>query len=179
MFSSFLNIPMGQYRALMKHLLPVRAKTEEAAFVFCRIRREDAETEFEFLDMHPAARSEFNYRSLYGIELNDNCRASVISRAHDLDASLLEFHSHPQASEVEFSPSDRKGFAEFIPHVWWRLKKKPYAAVVVGPGGFDSLSWVSSAERPDGVLEIRAGQKLLRPTGLSFGRWGRAYDFEA
>jgi hypothetical protein len=171
MASFSLNIPASQHRALMKHLLPVRPKAEEAAFVFGRARQAGAETEFQFLDVHLVPPSEFNYRSLYGIELTDGCRAAVIGRAHDLNASLLEFHSHPQAAAVEFSQSDRSGFAEFIPHVWWRLRKRPYGAVVVGPRGFDSLSWTSGPERPDGVLDLRVGKKLLKPTALTFVNW--------
>ena len=144
MLSFSLTIPPAQYRALVKHLLPKSAKAEEAAFLFCRALRTDAGLEFHLLEAHLVPPSEFNYKSLYGIELTDGCRAAVIQRAHDLGASLLELHSHPRSSVVEFSPSDRSGFSEFIPHVWWRLKKKPYAALVIGPSGFDSLSWVTN-----------------------------------
>jgi hypothetical protein len=176
--SSFsLTIPRDQHTALMKHLLPRRPKTEEAAFVFCQVQSLGAEMAFQFLDVHLVSRSEFNYKSLYGLELTDGCRAEVIKRAHDLNASLLEVHSHPRASIVEFSASDRSGFAEFVPHVWWRLKKKPYAAIVVGQSGFDSLSWVSGPETPDGVLDLQVGDERLRPTGLTFGNWGRQHEF--
>ncbi len=175
--SFLLSIPPDQHRALVKHLLPKSPKTEEAAFLFCGVLRTDAGLEFHFLDAHLVPPSEFNYKSLYGIELTDGCRAAVIQRAHDLGASLLELHSHPKASVVEFSPSDRSGFAEFIPHVWWRLKKKPYAALVMGPRGFDSLSWISSPERPDGVLDLMVGGERLRPTGLTFENWERVNEF--
>ncbi len=176
--SSFsLSMPPDQHRTLVKHLLPRRPKAEQAAFLFCRVLQTDAGMEFHFLDGHLVAPSEFNYRSLYGIELTDGCRAAVIKRAHDLNASLLELHSHPLASVVEFSPSDRRGFAEFIPHVWWRLKKKPYAALVVGPRGFDSLLWISNPERPDGVVDLMVGGKRLRPTGLTFEKWECPHEF--
>lgn len=171
-----LNIPPDQHRTLVKHLLPRRPMTEEAAFLFCRALQTDSGTEFHFLDAHLVPLSEFNYKSLYGIELTDRCRAAVIKRAHDLNASLLEFHSHPQSAEVEFSPSDRSGFAEFIPHVWWRLRKRPYAAVVVGPCGFDSLAWVSNPERPDGVLDLHIGNDWLKPTGLTLENWECRYE---
>jgi hypothetical protein len=166
-----LNIPPDQHRRLVRHLLPRHRKTEEAAFLFCRALQTDAGTEFHFLNLHLVPPSEFNYKSLYGIELTDRCRASVIKRAHDLNASLLELHSHPRSAVVEFSPSDRGGFAEFVPHVWWRLKQRPYAAIVVGPSGFDSLTWVSNPERPDGVLDLQIGVDRLKPTGLTLENW--------
>jgi hypothetical protein len=172
-----LCIPRKQHGVLMKHLLPRRSKTEEAAFIFCRDASVDGEMEFQFLDLHLVSPREFNYKSLYGLELTDGCRAEVIKRAHDLNSSLIEMHSHPRASLVKFSGSDRSGFEEFVPHVWWRLKKKPYAAIVVGPSGFDSLSWVSSPGRPDGVLDLRIGDERLTPTGLTFDNWELRHEF--
>ena len=178
MISSILmNIPPDQHRALMNHLPPRRGKTEEAAFLFCRTAPVGSGIEFQFLDAHVVLPSQFNYKSLYGIELTDDCRAAVIKRAHDLDASLLELHSHPCASLVEFSPSDRSGFAEFVPHVWWRLKRRPYAAIVVGPRGFDSLVQTSNSERPDGVLDLQVGDDRLRPTGLTLENWDHRHEF--
>jgi hypothetical protein len=177
MVSFSLSIPPNQYKVLMKHLIPLRAKTEEAAFLFCRVRHACEEVTFQFLEAHLVAPSEFNYKSLYSIELTDGCRADVIKHAHDLSASLVEMHSHPQASLVEFSPSDRSGFAAFIPHVWWRLKNRPYAAVVVGPRGFDSLSWISNPQSPDGLLDLQVGNKRLKPTGLTLENWESRHEF--
>jgi len=178
MASFSLRIPPNQYRVLMKHLIPPRAKTEEAAFLFCRVQQAGEEATFQLLKAHLVPPSEFNYKSLYGIELTDGCRAGVIKQAHDLGASVVELHSHPHASLVEFSPSDRNGFAAFIPHVWWRLKNRPYAAVVVGPRGFDSLSWISNPQSPDGLLDLQIGNKRLKPTGLTFENWERRYEFQ-
>ena len=39
MASFSLSIPPRQYRTLIKHLLPASPKTEEAAFLFCRVRQ--------------------------------------------------------------------------------------------------------------------------------------------
>jgi hypothetical protein len=177
MSCSRLIIPPDQHASLLKHLLPARPRAEEAAFAFCQAQQADGGVEFHFLEAHLVKPVEFNYRSLHGIELTDACRANVIKRAHDLDASLLELHSHPRATIVEFSPSDRSGFAEFVPHVWWRLKKRPYAAVVVGPDNFDSLSWITNAKRPDSALDLQVGDRCLTPTGLTLKNWDRPYDF--
>ena len=172
-----LDIPPSEYTRLANHLIRPRSKSEEAAFVFCEVRQSDARMELRFLKSYLIPAEGFTYRSLYGLELTDSCRASVIKRAHDLDACLLEWHSHPRASTVEFSASDRSGFADFVPHVWWRLKKKPYGAVVVGPQNFDSLCWIANVNRPDGVLELQVGKRRLAPTGLTLEHWDLAYEF--
>ena len=177
MSCSRLIIPPDQHVSLLKRLLPPRRRSEEAAFTFCRAQQADGGVDFHFLETYLVPSVEFNYRSLYGIELTDACRANVIKRANDLDASLLELHSHPRASTVEFSASDRSGFAEFVPPIWWRLKKKPYAAVVVGPRNFDSLSWITNAKRPDSILDLQVGDRRLTPTGLTLEHWDQRYDF--
>ena len=55
-----------------------------------------------------------------------------------------------------------------------RVAARPYAAVVVGPRGFDSLTWVS--ERPDGVLDLHIGNDRLKPTGLTLENWEHRHE---
>jgi hypothetical protein len=81
--------------------------------------------------------------------------------------SLIEFHSHPAPWPAQFSGSDFHGFDEFVPHVLWRLKGRPYAAVVVAPRGFDALAWVTSPRQLLGVNAVVLGNEKIFPTGLS------------
>jgi len=157
-----LELSAEVYTAILKHLLRANPKSEEAGFCFAE---RTAPERFKLLEWSLVASDEFAYRSLYHIELTDHCRAKVIKRAHDLKASLIEFHSHPLSQQVEFSSSDQSGFAEFVPYVWWRLKGRPYAAVVVGRSSFDSLIWTADPSEPDGVLLLKAGTRMLEPTG--------------
>jgi hypothetical protein len=166
-----LELPVVVHNDLMAHLLPRRPKSEEVAFVFCHSVRTAREVRLSFLESYLVPATGFIYKSLFGIELSDACRGSVIKRAHELNASLIEMHSHPLAGTVEFSPSDRNGFSDFVPHVWWRLKQRPYAAIVVGPRGFDSLCWFSNCGRPDCVLELQVAERLITPTGLTLANW--------
>jgi hypothetical protein len=97
----------------------------------------------------------FSSQTAYHLELTDEMKASVIKRAHDLGASLVEFHCHTGRWPAAFSPSDRSGFLEFVPHVLWRLKGRPYLAVVASHSGHDGLLWfkdVRSPSRLDGLL---------------------------
>lgn len=166
-----LEMPLARYQKLKTHLLPRRCQAEEAAFLFCQSVPAEGSERFSFLESYLVPVTDFIHRSLFALELSDLCRARVIKRAHQLSASLIEIHSHPLGLRTLFSSSDLIGFADFVPHVWWRLKGRPYAAIVVGPSGFDSLCWLSNPKKPDAVLELDiAGQHSL-PTGLTLSRW--------
>jgi len=101
----------------------------------------------------------------YHIELADVVRARVIKRAHDLGATLIEMHSHLGKWPAQFSPSDIAGFHEWVPHVRWRLKGKPYAALVVTRRGFDGLAWIESEEPV--VAKLLIDGSVKHATGLS------------
>lgn len=159
-----LALPVHIHRRVLAHLLPRRPEAEEAAFIYVRFQNNT----FNFIEWYPVPISDFEHRSMYHIELNDDCRAKTIKRAHDLGCSIVEFHSHPLARTAAFSPSDCAGFREYVPHVFWRLKGRPYTAVVVVPSGFDSLAWISDPKTPDGVVDIGVGRKILIPTGATF-----------
>lgn len=101
------------------------------------------------------------------IELTDEIRAKVIKRAHDLSATLVEFHSHLYQSKARFSESDLIGFNDFVPHVMWRLKRRPYVAIVVAGSTFDGLVWLADPKVPVNLTELRIGPKSLSPTGTT------------
>ena len=162
-----LALPPGTRRAIWRHLLPGPHAEEETAFVYARWTQTDASGTFEFIDWTPVPPLGFLSRSECHLELSDEARSSAIKRAHDLGASLVEFHSHTRSWPARFSPSDLAGFGEFVPHVWWRLKGRPYLAVVVSRSGFDGLAWTTGPRTPQRLTGILDGGELLRPTGLS------------
>ncbi len=155
------------YASLLQHLLPPGSPYEEAAFLFADVHDDNT---FVVRDWAPIAADEFHHRSPYYLELADDTRARVIKRAHDLGASLVEVHSHPCYHAV-FSESDIAGFHEFVPHVMWRLKSRPYMAIVFSPGAFDGLVWLDAPDRPAALGHIVIGDLKLAPTGLSLARW--------
>jgi proteasome lid subunit RPN8/RPN11 len=168
---SVLELPKHVHRDLLAHLLPPGSTEEEAAFVFAKPLQDGDETTFSYVEHRNIARDGFARHLGDYLELSDQMRAAVIKRAHDLDASIVEFHSHPYLWPAAFSASDRSGLEEFVPHVWWRLKGKPYAAVVVAPSGFDALVWLTDPRTPQALDAIRAGGKTLAPTRLTLKRW--------
>lgn len=172
-----LNLPVDVHRELMDHLLPANSLIEEAAFVFVHSTSDRGKVVFRFTEWFAVDPEGFVHRSEGYLELTDTIRAQVIKRAHDLGASIVEFHSHPYPWPAAFSQSDRNGLDEFVPHVWWRLKSRPYLAVVVSPSYFDGLVWLSDPKTPQLLDGIRVGKRFLRPTGLTLHRWEATDDY--
>lgn len=162
-----LHIPSDIHVALWQHLLPNAHGPEEAAFVFAHASGEEGAHILEYVEWSSVRPEGFASRSAYHLELADDTRAGVIKRAHDLGASLVEFHSHRGKRPAQFSLSDWEGFEEFVPHVLWRLKARPYAALVVTATGFDGLAWLKTADAPTRLDALVAGDQVLSPTGLS------------
>jgi hypothetical protein len=167
MTSVLLHLPRDVHEALWRHLLPSRAGAEEAAFVFARLTEATVSRTFEYVEWFPVPPDGFASHSRFHLELSDATRAAVIKRAHDLGASLIEFHSHDGPWPAGFSASDWAGFEEFVPHVWWRLRGRPYAAVVVASTGFDALVWLHAPDAPTRLDAIIVDGKHLEPTRRS------------
>jgi len=162
-----LVLPRPVRDGLWAHLLPHPGAPEEAAFGFAMRDPEPGDDLYRYVGWFPVPPEGFASRSPIHFELTDEIRARAIKQAHDLGASLIEFHSHTGPWPAGFSASDIIGFHEFVPHVWWRLKGRPYIAVVVAPSGFDTALWVSGAETPLALDGIMVDSELLRPTGLT------------
>jgi len=154
--------------SLWDHLLNNNAVSEEAAFVFARCEAVEDDEIFTAIDWYSVPPQGFSYRSKYYIELSDETKADVIKKAHNLQALLVEFHSHLGPWPAEFSASDFSGFHDFVPHILWRLTGRPYVAVVTTPRqDFDGLVWSSTNSTPLQLDAIQTEQRTLRPTGLS------------
>lgn len=150
---------------LWQHLIRGDDSEEEAAFMY--VRPKDQPDYFECIEWTPIQPNGFISRSAYYFELTDSVRAAAIKRAHDLNASLVEFHSHVGPWPARFSPTDLSGFQECVPHMLWRLKARPYFAIVVSRSGFDGLSWTNGQKSPDRLVGISTGGILSHSTGLT------------
>lgn len=165
-----LGLPAAVYQAVRQHLLPAPSRLEQGGFLFARFNDDGANAAFTCMDWMPLNAEDYETQSQDYLELTDAARARVFKRAHDLDACLVELHSHPGPYPAAFSSSDMRGFEEFVPHVRWRLKGKPYAAVVVATSGFDALAWVDTTEAPVQLHAIESEAEIFRATGLTL-KW--------
>jgi hypothetical protein len=169
---AFLKMDGGALDELTAHLLPPGSGREQAAFLFARAIRSDHQVTFEVAETQKLGPGDFAIQQDDYLELADATRAGLIKRAHDLDTSLVELHSHPGPWPAGFSYADRLGLQETVPHMWWRLKKRPYLAIVVANSGFDALLWLDNPKVPRPLDAIIAGERLLKPTNFSLGGWG-------
>lgn len=156
-----LTLPDGLFGSLNAHLLREGSIREEAAFLFVRPANDDGN--FEVVEARMLKPGDFAHHQSDYLELDDASRASLIKRAHDLDASLVEMHSHPGPFPAAFSYADLRGLQDTVPYMWWRLRKRPYFAIVVADGGFDALAWILDQATPE-PLRIATEGKLFFPT---------------
>lgn len=165
-----LVVPPEMYQRVRGHVLPQDDEREQVAFLFAKPSPSGTER-FDIIDDALIPSSGFGYQSEFHLELAGGTQGAMIKRAHELGASLVEVHSHRLDAPATFSPSDRAGLNEFVPHVWWRLRGRPYFAIVMGPSSFDALGWTFNPEAPETLSRLEVGSQLLRPTGLSENRW--------
>jgi hypothetical protein len=149
----------------MDHLLS--GPEEQAAFVFARGHLDNLGYKFTPIEWRTIPTTGFHHQSSYHLEMTDTARRDLIRRAHELEASLVEFHSHPSARPAQFSWSDIEGLREFVPHVRWRLQHRPYIAIVVGLSSFDALVWCDDHQTPTPLCHLDVEGKALQPTGLT------------
>lgn len=166
-----LVLASDMHAALWAHLLPRHSRREQAAFLFCGVQEDAGSTVFDVMDTALLGPGDFAAQYNDYIEITDECRIALIKRAHNLGAALAEFHSHPGPWPAAFSVSDRYGLSETVPHMRWRLKGRPYLAVVVAPTGFDALAWLDDSPVPSALSGIRVGSMVHLPTNASLEGW--------
>ncbi len=162
--TAFLDMPAELKEELWAHLL--QNDVEQVAFVFAAIVIEGDATVFTAKDHYLAARADFDFQSEFHVELTDEARARIIKLAWDTGTTPVELHSHPGDHwGAMFSSSDMYGFAEFVPHCRWRLRGRPYLAIVVTPHAMDALAWINNTVAPIGLSAIRlTGGAFVVPT---------------
>jgi len=167
----FIDLSRRQYRTVWDHLLPDSACRENAAFIFAEYTKAEQSVALATKDYFLVDQSGFRVQRDDYIELTDECRIEIIKHAHQKKLALIELHSHPfnDPRASQFSWSDLKGFEETVPHMWWRLPNRPYAAVVASPYGFDSLVWHKNPYIPDYLTALRVDGEQLKPTCRSLG----------
>jgi hypothetical protein len=146
-----LSASADLYRELRGHLT---GRVEQVGFFLADY--DPARRAFLLRTWRPVPPEGFEIQSEYHVTLTDEMRPEIIKWAWDAGASLVEAHSHGDVGMACFSPSDGWGFKEWVPHLWWRLRGRPYAAIVTTGETFDAIAWIDGADQPEqvGYLEI-------------------------
>ncbi|ARU59214.1 hypothetical protein OLMES_5230 [Oleiphilus messinensis] len=167
----FIDLTEKQHDVIWRHLLPEGATQESAAFIFAEFHEDNKTLLLKAQDYFLVEQDGFIAQYDDYIELSDESRISIIKQAHQTNTALIELHSHPFDSpwSAAFSIADMNGFEETVPHMWWRLPGRPYAAIVVSPRGFDSLVWQKDPNSPECLSALRVDKKVLKPTGMTLG----------
>lgn len=166
--SASIAISSADYRAVRAHL---RGQVEQVAFFLAHF--DPKQRRFELHEWRAIPRDGFDYQSAYHVTLSDASRAEVIKWAWDARACLVEVHSHGDDGLAGFSPSDFSGLDEWVPHVRWRLRGLPYAALVTAGDTFDGLAWTSDGPAEPIITLHIAGEPACHATGHSL----RAQDW--
>jgi hypothetical protein len=100
-------------------------------------------------------------------EINDALRGEIIQWAWNSGGCLIEAHSHGTLLlPARFSRFDIMQLSEWVPHVRWRLRGRPYVALVTASREIDGLVWIDDRlEAVDALLVD--GQAPIQTTGLS------------
>jgi hypothetical protein len=143
-----VRIPSGLADRLERHL--GHGADEQLAFMLAAWDGDSA----NIVDLRLVASVAFDLQTPWHLSLSDEERAAVIKWAHDRGACLVEAHVHRRGDPAEFSASDRAGLDAFVPHVWWRLRHRPYIALIFGETTFDGLAWRSDPRSPEQVTTL-------------------------
>jgi len=166
-------IPKKIFKDLKNSLFAKGERHERVAFIFASINKLNGGINFQLKDWYPVKEEEYRFKSSYYVELIDEMRVKIIKMAHDLDASLIEVHSHRCKKYAKFSSSDFHGFKEFVPHVWWRLNERPYAAIVFSETDFDGFAWIRNPQDYEQLNSIIIGEEHINANCLSIDEVGR------
>lgn len=110
------------------------------------------------------------------VQMTDEAQQRVFRWAAKRDGWLIEAHSHlgRLGDPAKFSSVDTSGLTDWVPHVRWRLRGRPYAALVFGPKSIDGVGWVGAKGiAPVPVAAWDAGGVSSASTGLSIGRFAK------
>lgn len=168
--STTLSFPSNLHEELLSHLL--HSDDEQVAFLFTQ--PPEVGKPLRVAELFPVRQDDFDYQSAYHVALADEVRGTVIRRAWQLGACIVEAHSHVNGDPASFSRSDLAGFRDWVPHVRWRLGGRTYVALVFADNSFDALVWEDKHDRAGSLAAVVVdGAGILKPTGITLHRLSR------
>jgi hypothetical protein len=151
------------YAGVPEHL----SKPEQVGFFLADYDRTN--DKFTLRAWRPVLEDGYALQTPVHVELTDETRAEMIQWATLERMSLVEIHSHGGPYTAAFSPSDCWGFDDWVPHLWWRLQARPYAALVVSADRtFDGWAWIDDPRMPRQIDELVVDGGAQHATGETF-----------
>lgn len=144
--------------------LRVPSRDEQVAFFLA----EPLADGLRLVDARAMHAADFDHQGAFHVALSDHVRPQLITWAWERGLSLVEAHTHVDGDPVCFSPTDVSGLREWVPHVSWRLRGRPYAALVFGEKTVDGVAWSAGAGEPERIAALAVdGEPVRAMTGLS------------
>jgi hypothetical protein len=165
--SASLKISDEMAQGVQEHLFGRGLDREQGGFLLCSTKELGAHIEFSPVEWIPLTPEDYIHHEIDYLELRDEVRGDLIKRAHDAAASVIEIHSHPWPHPAAFSPADIDGLAAFVPHMRWRLKNRPYGALVFGTTSFDGLAWLGTSTCSAPLATIVTPTGTRKATGMT------------
>jgi hypothetical protein len=162
-----ITLPEHMLRAVQAHLFQPGVREEQGGFLLCTVPAGDPPYRFAAVDWVPLHRRDYVIQATDYLELTDEARIRIIKVAHDTNTALVEVHCHPGNYPACFSHADIAGLDEFVPHIRWRLKGKPYGALVFAQRSVDGLAWFGTSKAAMSIECIAFGTQRLQTTGLT------------
>lgn len=144
-----INIEAGLWETARQHL---NARAEHVGFFLADWS--PVERQFTIRAWRPIDNGAADAQGQLHVSLPDETRSAIIQWAWTQDACLIEAHSHGRWSPAAFSSYDLQNLEDWVPHLWWRLRRRPYAAIVTSTRDFDALAWIedpAEIEQVDGI----------------------------
>lgn len=104
------------------------------------------------------------------VQLTDGAQQRVLQWASRASGLVIELHSHLGrfGDPAQMSSTDVAGLRDWVPHVRWRLRGRPYAALVAGPSTLDGLAWLGDkSDDPVAIVDWTTPSAAQPMTGLS------------
>ena len=115
-------------------------RPEQVGFM---LARDIGEGVFRVSDLRLVPGHRFASRDDDHAETEDAIRGEMIQWAWNDGGCLVEAHSHGHAfTPARFSRFDFSQFEVWVPHVRWRLQRRPYLALVTAGSELDGLAWI-------------------------------------
>ena len=168
--SASIVIPSEIEKSVRKHLF--KSEVEQGSFLFTRTETLPGSLSLRVFDLYLVPESGWEIQTDYHLQMKDSERAMIMRKARDLQAGVIDCHSHPQAEDdVFFSASDRSGISDFAQYAKWKLSGRPFAAMVWAQRSMDAVLWSGSFEEAipiDTIQIVGAPILTLRPTNSWF-----------
>jgi hypothetical protein len=176
-------LPEHLHQTLMRHLF--QNDLEQAAFLFASHAVDGGTLKMTAVDVHLVPADAWDYQSEMHLQMSDEERGKILKMARDKGLALVDCHSHPHAGDdVWFSGSDVSGITEFAAYVNWKLRNKPFAAIVWAEDSLDAVAWHGAFDSVQSVesvnIESSAGIRAIAPknTWHKHRFWKNRYEQE-